>query len=281
MKKAFTLIELSIVLVIIGLVAGGVLAGKDLVEAARVRAAVSQIERLNVAANIFKGKYNALAGDMTNPDQFFSVGWNNVPITSLAGNGNGLLDWWPWHNAYTYLYVSEREKHFALLETAGLISENYNFGEGAGYTGNCGDATIPASRLGGRIGVFSNAITHTSTWDTVSTVTADAKNYYVLGIRMQWTDCNSMVSNGMLKPSQARALDLKMDDGNALTGRVRVTTGDGAWNNVIYDADPAHMRWATQTYGFGLCHLNDDGSYGADELAGQATFCTVKIRADW
>jgi prepilin-type N-terminal cleavage/methylation domain-containing protein len=48
----FTLIELSIVLVIIGLIIGGVLVGQDLIHAAQTRAAVSQLERYNSAVNI-------------------------------------------------------------------------------------------------------------------------------------------------------------------------------------------------------------------------------------
>ena len=53
----FTLIEMSIVLVIIGLIVGGVLVGQDLIRAAYVRAQVSQIEKFNTALNTFYGKY--------------------------------------------------------------------------------------------------------------------------------------------------------------------------------------------------------------------------------
>src|SRR3982751_930235 len=63
-EKGFTLIELSIVLVIIGLIVGGVLVGQDLIRAAEVRATISQIEKYNTAVNTFRGKYNALPGDL-------------------------------------------------------------------------------------------------------------------------------------------------------------------------------------------------------------------------
>ncbi len=65
-KSAFTLIELSIVLVIIGLVVGGVLVGKDLIHAAEIRSSISQKEQLNLAANSFRLKYDYLPGDMPN-----------------------------------------------------------------------------------------------------------------------------------------------------------------------------------------------------------------------
>jgi len=50
----FTLVELSIVLVIIGLIAGGILVGQDMIEAATVRAQISQIEKYETAANAFR-----------------------------------------------------------------------------------------------------------------------------------------------------------------------------------------------------------------------------------
>ena len=65
-RRGFTLIELSIVLVIIGLIAGGVLAGQDLMEAARLRAVISQVERYKTAVVTFKLKYDSLPGDMPN-----------------------------------------------------------------------------------------------------------------------------------------------------------------------------------------------------------------------
>ena len=55
--KGFTLIELSIVLVIIGLIVGGVLVGQDLIYAAKVRAQATQFERLKTAVYTFQGKY--------------------------------------------------------------------------------------------------------------------------------------------------------------------------------------------------------------------------------
>ena len=50
-KSGFTLVELSIVLVIIGLIIGGVVVGRDLIDAATIRAQISQIEKYNTAVN--------------------------------------------------------------------------------------------------------------------------------------------------------------------------------------------------------------------------------------
>ncbi len=55
-QLGFTLIELSIVLVIIGLIVGGVLVGQDLIKAAETRATVGQVEKYNAAVNTFRTK---------------------------------------------------------------------------------------------------------------------------------------------------------------------------------------------------------------------------------
>lgn len=81
----FTLIELSIVLVIIGLLVGGVLVGQDLIEAANRRAVVKQIEQYELAVNTFKLKYNALSGDMNNASTVLNS-------SAINGNGNDILN---------------------------------------------------------------------------------------------------------------------------------------------------------------------------------------------
>ena len=64
-QAGFTLVELSIVLVIIGLIVGGVLVGQDMIKAAEIRATVAQIEKYNSALNTFRDKFNGYPGDLT------------------------------------------------------------------------------------------------------------------------------------------------------------------------------------------------------------------------
>lgn len=70
-KSAFTLIELSVVLIGIGLLVGGVLVGKTLLEAATLRSVISEQEKVKLAITTFKLKYNCLPGDCSRATSYF------------------------------------------------------------------------------------------------------------------------------------------------------------------------------------------------------------------
>lgn len=62
MKKGFTLVELAIVLIVIGLLLGMAFKGKALVDAARIKAEVNKVEKLGTAINVYYSKYDTLPG---------------------------------------------------------------------------------------------------------------------------------------------------------------------------------------------------------------------------
>ncbi len=88
-QAGFTLIELSIVLVIIGLIVGGVLVGQDLIKAAEIRATISQYEKYNAAMNTFRTKYNGMPGDLS-ATQAIAFGLGTAATT--VGDGNSLIE---------------------------------------------------------------------------------------------------------------------------------------------------------------------------------------------
>jgi prepilin-type N-terminal cleavage/methylation domain-containing protein len=93
-NSGFTLIELSIVLVIIGLIIGGILVGRDLIKAAEARAQIAQIEKYSSAVNTFNNKYGGIPGDLnlTQVTQFGFTAGTGCNAGVGARDGNGLLD---------------------------------------------------------------------------------------------------------------------------------------------------------------------------------------------
>ena len=126
--NGFTLIELSIVLVIIGLIVGGVLVGRDLIYAAQWRRTMSDIEQFKTAITTFRGKYNCIPGDCPNAYDFFSAncGFNGAAGVNAAidtsctnmnncnGNGNGVVEW-------SDSECGESVKMWQYLSLAGLV----------------------------------------------------------------------------------------------------------------------------------------------------------------
>src|SRR5512132_2494572 len=80
-QSGFTLIEIAIVLVIIGLLLGGVLKGQELITSARVRNLISQQDGIKAAYFGFLDRYRALPGD-------YSQGNPNIANVAAAANGN-------------------------------------------------------------------------------------------------------------------------------------------------------------------------------------------------
>lgn len=138
MKKAhqgFTLIEIAIVLVIIGLLLGGVLKGQELITQSKIRSAEKEIDSVAVAVLGYRDRYRALPGD----DSQAAARWGLAD----TGDGNGRID-----GAFNAADDSaESRKLWIHLRRAGLIA------------GDSTSGAQPLNAVGGIVGV-QNAISN-------------------------------------------------------------------------------------------------------------------------
>ena len=124
MRKAngFTLIEIAIVLVIIGLLLGGVLKGQELITGARVRNLISQQDGVKAAFFGFQDRYRALPGGLRVGDTNI-----NCPVPGLLdGNGNGRIE----APNLTPAGIYEDLQAWSHLTGAGFLNGNYAAGSG-------------------------------------------------------------------------------------------------------------------------------------------------------
>jgi prepilin-type N-terminal cleavage/methylation domain-containing protein len=88
-QAGFTLIEIAIVLVIIGLLLGGVLKGQELITSARVRNLISTQDGIKAAYFGFQDRYRALPGDYPGAQALANI--PNIPGATFGGNGDGRI----------------------------------------------------------------------------------------------------------------------------------------------------------------------------------------------
>ena len=155
MRNGFSLLELSIVLVIIGLLAGGVMTGQSLIRAAELRAVITEYQRYVTAMQAFRDKYMALPGDMKTATAFWGDDNTNCADAAVAngtpgtcnGDGNGNVDY---NTAVSS--TSETYQLWKQLALAGLLEGNFTGLSGPTLTGGYALNTIigtniPASKL--------------------------------------------------------------------------------------------------------------------------------------
>jgi len=83
-NRGFTLVEISVVLVIIGILLTGILKGSSIIRSVQVNDAITIVEDIRSATAIFKGRYHYLPGDLP-----FTA--NEIPNVTAGGNGNGAI----------------------------------------------------------------------------------------------------------------------------------------------------------------------------------------------
>jgi len=184
-EAGFTLVEIAIVLVIIGLLLGGILKGQEMITQAKIKNIINDFNGVTVAVTSYQDRYRAIPGDDLNA----SARWTTQAPASGNGNGviAGLYNAPP--GAAAPASAAESNLFWQHLRIAGFVP---------GLTTGAGSGTQPTNAAGGMIGVESG------------TPGANGLGFTSL-----------IVCFANLPEKVASAVDGQMDDSNPASGQVR------------------------------------------------------------
>jgi prepilin-type N-terminal cleavage/methylation domain-containing protein len=187
-QTGFTLIEIAIVLVIIGLLLGGVLKGQELIQSARVRNLASTDDGVKAAFFGFQDRFKALPGD-------YLTATTNINGATQNGNGDGLI-------GGTAATATEAIAVWDHLSHAGFLNGNYTYA--ATVTPG---TTNPTNAYGAPLQLIYDAV-------YADAGTPASRHNLKLG---------NLIPAGIIAE-----LDRKIDDGNAQTGSFRYSSYNAA-----------------------------------------------------
>lgn len=264
-QSAFSLVELSIVLVILGLLTGGILGGQALIRAAELRAVSADVSRYTSAIQAFRDKYMALPGDMPNAVKFWGAQAGGTadgvdatctaldstsPATGPAtcnGNGNGQIGVY-----FTLINNSNVEplRAWQHLANAGLIEGQYTGVGNVVSPALTAGANAPASRI--RPGVFTLVFfgqTPNASW-----LYPSAYGHVLNFGNPANASYHHMGYGAILRTEEAWNIDTKMDDGkpalgSVMTGLAGNTRGVSDSAACADNANPSSANYALATTG--------------------------------
>ena len=205
-QTGFTLVEIAIVLVIIGLLIGGVLKGQELINSAKVKNLAQDFRSIQTILYAYQDKFRALPGDDGRAPSHVCP--SATPACTSAGNADGTING-NWDDAVTAntesIYFWQHVR-FANLATGATDTTDLNF--------------LPSNGIGGRIGIQSGGTTAP------------------LGIPGNYVICSAGIPGKLI-----RQLDNTLDDGDPSTGsmRIGITTAGPAVNIANLDDDAVYV----------------------------------------
>ena len=233
-RRGFTLVELSIVMVIIGLICGGIMVGRELIRSTELTSVTTDLKRFQTAHNSFRMKYKALPGDMKNASQYWPTQCVNYNAGNQCnGNGDGRIG----GGSYPF----ENMRYFQHLALAGMIPGTFSAINTLDFSAfqedqYAGTAT-PLSQVNGAHYAPSAADYHFEY----------APRIYNLAMILGRFDYNNGDNLGaFISPREAYSIDIKFDDGIAYKGWIH---SYGGWDS---NGDSQAEKCQDGSNGYGL-----------------------------
>lgn len=194
-QSGFTLIEIAIVLVIIGLLLGGVLKGQELINSAKVKNLATDFRNIPVFIYGYQDKFRSLPGDDGNAPAHLGAASAVAP----PGNNDGLIGG-NWNDLPAA--ASEAYNFWVHVRLAGLSAGSTTLGA-ADY--------LPVNAAGGNIGIQSGTTDVTKTPINGTAGANPIHGTYII--------CSPNILGKF-----AKQLDIQLDDGNTATGSMMAGT---------------------------------------------------------
>jgi prepilin-type N-terminal cleavage/methylation domain-containing protein len=239
-KRGFTLIEMSVVVILIALIVGGIIMARSLIRNAEIRSVLSDVEQIQSAIYGFKQKYDYLPGDFPRAESYWGADSAcPIAVTNLVqktatcnGNGDGRLDTVGWDgggaNPTASTFQQEPFRLWQHLANASLFRGTYTGVHGAAAKSRYGRVgiNVPKSlkvkELGYAIMNFDGV---QPAGGGLSDYWFDDRYYNVLFVGRE-DNVNSQYEPVLpfLSSIEAYGVDIKRDDGQPGTGVIRTFT---------------------------------------------------------
>ena len=190
-QKGFTLVEIAIVLVIIGLLLGGILKGQEMITQAKIKNVVADFSGVSAAYYGYQDRYRAIPGDDTNANARWTLG---IAAPATGAYGNGIVS-----GGYATQTANEESRLF------------WQHLRSAGFVAGTGEAQ-PFNAVTGILGVQTGDAVVAGVGPTMLSAALAAGGNGFVGL---------VICSAGLPDKISIAVDTQMDDGVPNTGTVR------------------------------------------------------------
>jgi prepilin-type N-terminal cleavage/methylation domain-containing protein len=240
--RAFTLVELAIVVVVLGILIGGIVAGQSIIESAKKREVITGFTQLRTGLNAFKLEFDAIPGDMEDAYDYWGDDcstYGNTSVSERKCNGDGdnkVTSETGNFDNYCFSVNCERCMFFKHLNLAGLWNEKFE----------CGDYNLLNED------VYKNPLDYSAFFFVSNRCKSDVlyhndcdnpseyiSKMYIMSSRNvsslttdRWLrSCSSQAAS--FTPKQQKYLDEKLDDGKPKTGKLVAVPLNYAFNGTL------------------------------------------------